>query len=218
MAKPRMESVTLMAGIAARTRRVKIGVACMASFPSRDPIILAYQWASLDVLSQGRMILSACMGGSLDRQDHRTEYRNMRIRASDRAERMEEGITILRKLWSEEKVDYEGKFHQLNGAFVEPKPVQDPPPIWVTSNPRLRTGKSHIIERSLRRVTQMGDGWMTTANPAPEFQELRSRIFQYAPDEGTSFENKPCCLYYNINIKEDREEAFQESKKYLDQY
>ena len=218
MAKPRMESVTLMAGIAARTRRVKIGVACMASIPSRDPIILAYQWASLDVLSQGRMILSACMGGSLDQQDHRTEYRNMRIRASDRAERMEEGITILRKLWSEEKVDYEGKFHQLNGASVEPKPVQDPPPIWVTSNPRLRTGKSHIIERSLRRVAQTGDGWMTTANPAPEFQELRSRIFQYAADEGTSFENKPCCLYYNINIKEDREEAFQESKKYLDQY
>ena len=64
MAKPRMESITLMSAIAARTRRVKIGVACMASFPSRDPIVPAYQWASLDLLSNGRMIMGACMGGT----------------------------------------------------------------------------------------------------------------------------------------------------------
>ena len=62
MAKPRMESITLMAGIAARTRLVKIGPACMASFPSRHPVLLAYQWASLDILSNGRTILGACMG------------------------------------------------------------------------------------------------------------------------------------------------------------
>ena len=218
MAKPRMESITLMSGIAARTRRVKIGVACMASFPSRDPIILAYQWASLDLLSDGRMIMGACMGGSVDQQEHRTEYRNMGIKASDRALRMEENITLLRKLWTEERVSYEGRFHSLEEAFIEPKPVQDPPPIWVISNPRLAMGRPHIVERSLRRVAQMGDGWMTTANPAPEFNELRSRIFRYAGDYGRSFQDLPCCLYYNININEDREAALEESKKYLDQY
>ena len=218
MAKPRMESITVMAGIAARTKRVGIGVACMASFPSRDPIILAYQWASLDLLSNGRMILGACMGGSLDQQDHRIEYRNMRIKASDRAQRMEENITLLRKLWTEDRVTYEGPFIKLENAFIEPKPVQDPPPIWVISNPRLSTGKPHIIERSLRRVARMGDGFMTTANPAPEFKELRRRVLEYAGDYDRSFEELPCCLYYNININEDREAAFQESKKYLDMY
>src|SRR5262249_54711990 len=57
MAKPRMEALTLMAAIAARTKRVRIGPACMASFPSRHPVLFAYQWASLDLLSGGRMIL-----------------------------------------------------------------------------------------------------------------------------------------------------------------
>ena len=218
MAKPRMESMVLMSAIAARTRRIKIGVACMASFPSRDPIVLAYQWASLDLLSNGRMILGACMGGRVDQQDHRVEYRNMGIKGSNRAARMEENIEILRRLWMEERVTYEGEFHKLEAAFIEPKPVQTPPPIWVTSNPGLKTGKPHIIERSLRRVARMGDGWMTTANPADQFDQLRRSVFKYAADYGRSFDDLPCCLYYNININEDREAAFQESKKYLDQY
>jgi len=218
MAKPRMESIVLMAAIAGRTRRVKIGPACMATFPSRNPVYLAYQWASLDLLSNGRTILGACMGGSLDQQEHRTEYRNVGIKASDRAERLEENIIILRKLWAEDRVTYEGKFHKLENAFIIPKPVQNPPPIWVISNPRLQAGKPHIIERSLRRVARMGDGWMTTATPPADFAELRGRICEYAKEYDRSFDDLPCSLYFNINIKEDREEAFQESKKYLDQY
>ena len=164
------------------------------------------------------MILGACMGGRVDQQDHRVEYRNMGIKGSNRAARMEENIEILRRLWMEERVTYEGEFHKLEAAFIEPKPVQTPPPIWVTSNPGLKTGKPHIIERSLRRVARMGDGWMTTANPADQFDQLRRSVFKYAADYGRSFDDLPCCLYYNININEDREAAFQESKKYLDQY
>ena len=218
MAKPRMESITLMSAIAARTKRVKIGVACMASFPSMDPIILAYQWASLDLLSNGRTILGACMGGNINEQEHRAEYRNMGIKGSDRALRIEENITLLRKLWTEDRVTYEGQFHQLEGAFIEPKPVQVPPPIWIISNPGLAAGKPNVIERSLRRVARMGDGFMTTANPADQFGELRRRILDYAGDYDRSFDDLPCSVYYNININEDREAAFQESKAYLDQY
>src|SRR5579872_5677749 len=55
--KPRMESIALLSGIAARTKRVRLGPACMASFPLRDPVLLAYQWASLDLLSEGRTVL-----------------------------------------------------------------------------------------------------------------------------------------------------------------
>ena len=218
MAKPRMESITLMAALAARTSRVKIGPACMASFPSRNPIVLAYQWASLDLLSDGRMILAACMGGSLGQQEHSTEYRNMGIRALDRSLRLEENMEILRRLWTGDRVSFQGKFHRLDGAFVEPKPVQQPPPIWLVSNPRLSSGKPHIIERALRRVARLADGWMTTSTSAEEFAELRRRIFAYAKDYGRSFEKLPCALYFNININGDREAAFQESKRYLDMY
>ncbi len=60
--KPRMESIALLAGIAARTRRVRLGAACMASFTLRDPVMLAYQWASLDPLSAGRTVMVGCTG------------------------------------------------------------------------------------------------------------------------------------------------------------
>ena len=218
MAKPRMESITLMAGIAARTKNVKIGPACMASFPSRHPVILAYQWASLDLLSNGRMIMGACMGVPESQNLARIELQNMGITNKERAPRLEEGIIILRKLWTEESVTYDGRFYKLEEAFVEPKPVQNPPPIWVIGNPRLRGGQPNVIERNLRRVARLGDGWMTTAWPPEDFAELRGRIFEYAKDYDRSFDDLPCALYYNININDDREAAIEESQKYLEEY
>jgi alkanesulfonate monooxygenase SsuD/methylene tetrahydromethanopterin reductase-like flavin-dependent oxidoreductase (luciferase family) len=218
MAKPRMESITLMAAIAARTRHVKIGVACMASFPSRHPVLLAYQWASLDLLSHGRMILGACMGVPESANLARIEQVNMGITNAERAPRLEEGITILRRLWTEERVTFDGRFYKLQDAFVEPKPLQNPPPIWVIGNPGLRTAPPHVIERNLRRVARLGDGWMTTAWPAADFAELQRRICDYARDYGRSFDNLPCALYYNLNINDDREAAIQESQRFLEEY
>jgi alkanesulfonate monooxygenase SsuD/methylene tetrahydromethanopterin reductase-like flavin-dependent oxidoreductase (luciferase family) len=218
MAKPRLESITLMSAIAARTQRVQIGVACMASFPSRHPIVFAYQWASLDQLSHGRMILGACMGVPESDNLARVEYVNMGIKNVERAPRLEEHIVIVLKLWTEERVTYAGRFHTLQEAFIEPKPVQQPPPIWVIGNPHLRTGQPQVIERNLRRVARLGDGWMTTAWPADEFAELRRRIGDYATDYGRSFAGRPCALYYNININDDREAAIQESQHYLEAY
>ena len=172
MAKPRMESIVLMAGIAARTKSVKIGPACMASFPSRHPIVLAYQWASLDQLSDGRMIMAACMGVPESQNLARIELNNMGITNRERGPRLEEGITILRRLWAEESVTFEGRFYEMEEAFVEPKPVQEPPPIWVIGTPNLRGGDARVTERNLRRVARLGDGWMTTAWPPADFAEL----------------------------------------------
>ena len=62
LAKPRVDSVCLLSAIAARTERVRLGVACFASTPLRHPVLLAYQWSSLDLLSGGRSIFVACMG------------------------------------------------------------------------------------------------------------------------------------------------------------
>ena len=218
MAKPRLESITLMAAVAARTTRIKIGVACMASLPSRNPVVLAYQWASLDQLSNGRMILVACMGVSETQNLAKVEQVNMGITNRERAPRMEENIHIMRRLWAEDRVTFQGRFHKLEGAFVEPKPVQQPPPIWLTGNPGLKTGKPQIIERNLRRVARMGDGWMTTAWPPEDFAELRRRICGYAGDYGRSFNELPCAVYHNININDDREAAIEESTKYLNNY
>src|SRR3989442_11846000 len=62
LAKPRPDSLTLLGGLATATRRLVLGVGCMASFPVRDPLVFAYQWATLDLLARGRMLLAACTG------------------------------------------------------------------------------------------------------------------------------------------------------------
>ena len=63
LAKPRLESVTTLSALAARTSKMRLGTACMASFPLRNPIVLAAQWAALDNISEGRALLVVCIGG-----------------------------------------------------------------------------------------------------------------------------------------------------------
>jgi alkanesulfonate monooxygenase SsuD/methylene tetrahydromethanopterin reductase-like flavin-dependent oxidoreductase (luciferase family) len=66
--KPRLEALVLLSAIAARTRTVRLGTCCLSTFPLRDPIFLAAQWAALDQVSHGRTILGACIGGALPRE------------------------------------------------------------------------------------------------------------------------------------------------------
>src|SRR6266498_3391788 len=135
-AKPRLESLVLLSAIAARTRRVRLGTCCLSTFPLREPIFLAAQWAALDQISHGRMILGACVGGSQPRAKAEAEFAAFDIQLSERAPRLEEGITILRRLWSEDHVSHEGRFYQFRDLTLEPKPVQTSPPIWIATNPK----------------------------------------------------------------------------------
>src|SRR5919198_2462508 len=181
-AKPRLDSLTLMAAIAARTQRVKIGPACMASTPLRDARLLAYQWCSLDLLSGGRTVFVACQGGP--RQDggrFYEEFANFGIEPRSRMKRMEEAIEILRLVSSREHASYEGEYYSFKDLTVEPRPVQQPIPIWVTANPYQHQPKN--VESSLQRVARLGDGWMTTENTPESFAQHLALIRGYAEEE-----------------------------------
>src|SRR5690349_2527546 len=91
--KPRMESISLLAGIAARTRRVRLGPACMASFVLRDPVLLAYQWASLDLLAGGRSVLVGCTG-IVEQPGAKIEGELYGVSGKDRVTRLIEWIKI----------------------------------------------------------------------------------------------------------------------------
>jgi alkanesulfonate monooxygenase SsuD/methylene tetrahydromethanopterin reductase-like flavin-dependent oxidoreductase (luciferase family) len=109
LSKPRAEAIVTLSAIAARTQEVKLGTICLASFPLRDPILLAIQWASLDLLSQGRTILGVCNGGSaLDGPPFGHELEVMEVKSHERVGRVLEGIAILRRLWSEARVTHAG--------------------------------------------------------------------------------------------------------------
>jgi alkanesulfonate monooxygenase SsuD/methylene tetrahydromethanopterin reductase-like flavin-dependent oxidoreductase (luciferase family) len=102
--KPRLEAITMLSAVAARTTKVRLGTICMASFPVRHPVLLAIQWASLDQLSKGRTVLGVCIGGG-----HDGELRAFGVRRDERVGRMREGIELLRRIWADGNVVHEGK-------------------------------------------------------------------------------------------------------------
>jgi alkanesulfonate monooxygenase SsuD/methylene tetrahydromethanopterin reductase-like flavin-dependent oxidoreductase (luciferase family) len=220
-AKPRLDAIALLGALAARTKRVRLGPACFASTPLRNPLLLAYQWASLDFLSGGRTVFSACKGqpqpggGQFDQ-----EFAALGIDPRTRIRRMEEAIEILRLTSSREHVDFDGKYTQFRDVTVLPRPVQQPIPIWVTANPApLNEATAKDFERSYKRVARMGDGWMTTGKTPTQVREGIRMISGYAQELGRTLDSRfEVCVYYNINVNEDREKAFAESKKFLDDY
>src|SRR5262245_62608509 len=111
LSKPRAEAIVTLSAIAARTQQVKLGTICLASFPLRDPILLALQWASLDVLSHGRTVLAACIGGGTqDGPQFAHELEVMGGKSHQRVGRLIEGVTLLRRLWTAERVTQVGQY------------------------------------------------------------------------------------------------------------
>jgi alkanesulfonate monooxygenase SsuD/methylene tetrahydromethanopterin reductase-like flavin-dependent oxidoreductase (luciferase family) len=217
-AKPRLDALVLLGALAARTRKVKLGPACFASTPLRDALLLAYQWCSLDFLSGGRTIFVACQGApGQGGGNFEKEFAAFQIEPATRMRRMEEAIEILRLTSSQEHVSYQGQYNRFDDITVLPRSVQQPLPIWVTANPSPQYPR--MAERALRRVARYGDGWMTTGNTPQSFSEHLATIRRYAQEEGRDLgDDFEACLYYNINVNEDREAAYQESKKFLDTY
>jgi alkanesulfonate monooxygenase SsuD/methylene tetrahydromethanopterin reductase-like flavin-dependent oxidoreductase (luciferase family) len=215
LGKPRMEANVLLAGIAARTRRVRLGPACMASLPLRDPVLLAYQWASLDLLAEGRTILVGCTG-IVPQEGGRVEAALYQVSNRDRAERLVEWITLLKRLWTEDDVTFEGKHYRCEGITIEPKPAAKPrPPIWIANNSR---GSQQLIERTHVRVAQHADGWQTSLwdpqDVAWRIEDIRQKVRQAGRDPARLETH----LYHNINVNEDRQAALDESKQFLDTY
>lgn len=221
MAKPRLEAITLLTAVAARTRRVTLGPASFASFPLRHPVLLAYQWASLDLIAEGRTIMVACMGGGSREAggDFLNEFRTMGVPPGERAARMEEGITILRRLWREDHVTYRGRFYELEDVTVAPKPAQPSgPPIWIANNPHFFNVAPTTLSRAARRVARFADGWMTTLVTPQGFREAWQRVCAALRAENRDPDRFPNCLYFNVHLGEDRARAYAESKKFIDLY
>ena len=218
-AKPRLEAVTLLSAVAALTERVKLGPACFASFPLRHPVLLAYQWASFDVVCEGRSIMVTCQGATRPvAGESEIEWAAMDMRLPERALRMEEGIDILRKLWGADEVSHKGRYYNFENLTIEPKPVQEDCPIWIANNPELFGVKEELLNKIARRVAAIADGWQTTLVTPKQFSSAWKRIENEAKKLERCVDKMPRCLYYNCHVNENRELAYLESKEYLDAY
>jgi len=168
--KPRYEAMTLLAALSQRTKHVKLGTACVV-VTTRNPLWLALEWATLDHISGGRTIFGACMGNP--EKGVRREFEAIGLPYKERAAIFEEILEIVLQLWTEKKTSFKGKYFQYDevefssGTEMEPlAPIQQPPPRWIVSNPRLvgdpgEEKARRIMERAADRIIRFGDGWMT---------------------------------------------------------
>lgn len=211
--KPRLESITMLAAVATHTRKVRLGTICMASFPVRHPVLLAIQWASLDQISKGRALLGVCIGGG-----HEPELRAFGVKREERVGRMKEGVELLRKIWRDEEVVHRGKYYTLAGYNIVPKPVQKPPPIWIAVSPDREQVGDQIVDQAMRRVGLLADGYITMGVTAEEFSKRWRVIEQMAAEIGKDLSNFECAIHGMVNINDDRQAAYRQSKDYFNHY
>ena len=219
LSKPRLECIPLLGAIAAHTLRVRLGVACMATIAQRNPVLLALQWASLDVLSGGRTWLAACMGYPASQHPMAAkELEVMGVASKERPARLEEMLQALRVLWSDEHASFHGKYYSFDDVNLLPKPAQQPCPIYIAGTPRPTQIGDRGVERSLRRIARYADGWMTNQIELSMFEDYQKRLQRMLIEEGRDPEKFKTVLYYGISVHRDREQAFREAKTFLDAY
>jgi probable F420-dependent oxidoreductase len=143
--RPIMDAVPLLAGVAAVTRDIRIGPAAIL-VPLRHPTMLAKELATLDVMSGGRLVVVAGVGG-----DFPKEFEAAGVPMERRGRRTAEAIEVMRKYWTEERFSYDGQIFQLEDVWMTPKPIQrGGPPIWLA-------GRS---KAAIARAARLGDGYM----------------------------------------------------------
>ena len=213
--RPRLEALVTLAALAARTRRVKLGTICLASFPLRHPLLLAIQWASLDLLSGGRTLLAVCSGGSARMgAQYGAELAAMGVGTDERLPRLEEGIELLRALWAG-PVTHHGRFYHFDDVEALPRPGRRIP-IILAVNPL--SPDPRVTERAMRRVARLADGWQTDGTPPGVFRARWQQIREYAAEYGRQAEVTHASLHLMVNIRDDAAQAKREAVAFLDRY
>ena len=210
--KPRIEAIALLGALAARTRRLRLNVGCLSTFILRDPILFAIQWASLDVISGGRMDLSVCIGGGDDR-----EMRPYRMDKRERVPRLLEVLEVVRRLWREDHITFQGRFHQFEDVTAYPKPVQAPPPVYLANAPDPE-GPADRVDRMLLRALRHGDGWHPTGLTSGQFGKLLTRLEALAAAIGKDLSTFSVGCGSLVNIQPDPVKARAEAEEYVRRY
>ncbi len=157
---PILESMTVMAALAGRTRRIKFGMN-VVSLAFRDPVLLAKQCATIDVLSDGRLLPAFGIGNPLS-----PEWRALGLDTTTRGRRTDEALEIISRLWREERVTYQGRFSTLHEASILPRPVQKELPMWIGGS----------SEAAIRRTARYGTGWVAGSEGPEEAGRIMRAI------------------------------------------
>lgn len=159
-ATPILESIATMAALAGRTSRLKFGVN-VVSLAMRDPVLLAKQCATIDVLSEGRLLPAFGIGSP-----RAPEWQALNLDTTTRGRVTDEALEILALLWTGQPTTYAGKHFTLANAQISPKPVQPDLPMWIGG----------ASEAAIRRTARYGTGWQAGAETPPQLAPLVAAI------------------------------------------
>ena len=187
-ARPRIDALTTLAAVGARTRRLRLGTAIFLA-ALRHPVLLAYQLASLDWITGGRIDFGVGYGRPKDSAGEH-EFEILGLDPAARIKMSEEAIQIMRRLWREDHVSHSGRFTRFDDVSIQPKPVQaGGVPIWIASN---------NVEPGLKRVARLGDAWINNIKTPSVFAECWQKIRAYATDLGRDPDAIRAGIYFTL--------------------
>ena len=163
------EPFTLLAYLAACTESIEL-VPSVIVLPARQTVLVAKQAAEVDLLSGGRLRMGAGVGGSRD------EFEALGQDFATRGRRCTEQIQLLKRLWTEPAVTFEGEFDRLHATGIDPLPVQRPIPIWIG-------GAAAPVRSVLQRIGEHANGWFALCSPE-DYAALRATIDGFAEAAG----------------------------------
>lgn len=161
------EPFVLFGYLAGLTQTIEL-VTGILILPQRQTALVAKQATQVDLLSGGRLRLGIGIGWN------EIEYQALDCNFTNRGKRVEEQIALLRALWTKPLVQFEGKYHTIPDAGINPLPVQRPIPIWFGG----------MADPVLRRAARLGDGWMPNGSPDDRLKGLIERLHSYLEEAG----------------------------------
>jgi probable F420-dependent oxidoreductase len=205
LARPRHDPLTLLAGVAGRVPRIELGTAVL--LPAlRNPVVLAHQVATLDQISEGRLILG--VGFAADVPNIRAEFAAAGVPFDKRIGRMLEGLRLCRALWSGQPVDWDGRW-QMTQAVVAPTPFRrGGPPLWIGGN----------LPSSLERAGRTFDGWFPIAPSPALFATQWAQVKDIARATGRDPSGLTGAMYLTLALDDNATKAEDRLNGFLERY
>ena len=195
---PRYEIFTTLAAVAVRTRRLMIGPGVLL-LCLRNPVQVAQALATLDHLSQGRILFGVGVGG-----EHQKEFDACGVRREDRGARTNEALDVVRRLTTESEVTHEGRFWQFRGLSMPLRPRR-PLPVWIGGR----------AEATFRRVVARGDAWFPGFVTPEQLREGNEKIDARCRDAGRDPQTIDRGLYLFVNVDADAARAEHDAGEFL---
>jgi probable F420-dependent oxidoreductase len=206
LARPRFEALTTLAAVAARTQRVRLGTAVLLPM-LRQPVVLANQVANLDLVANGRLILGVGTGGNNSTVAH--EFAACGVPVARRIGMFEETITLMRRLWTEPEVTFQGRYFQLQSVRLGLRPLQQSGvPLWLAGSG----------DNALRRVLRLGNGWLPISSSPQAFATDWERLQVLGQEMGRDAHDLHRCLYTTLNINSDVAQAQRDLRAFIESY